>query len=294
MKIQKTKMIRLAFLLLLSGIGIQMSAQNQITGKIYNSKTKELMPYVSLGIEAKATGTVSDRDGMFLLKIGDIILASDSITFSHIGFSTVKYSVSDLTGIDNEIFLEPKEFELAEVVVTAKKFRERKLGRTHVGLKTMHAAFFSVRTIDLKEQLSAEMGLLFKIRNECRINSLNFYMSGNGFENVKFRLTFYSIEDDLPKDVIVNRDIIFDVTDKYTGWFNLDLKPYEIFISGHEQIAATLTILENDSGFDRNNLSLSGAMLPYFTTFARSKAMDEWKKYNQAISMYLEVTEFRD
>ncbi|MEN6618300.1 MAG: hypothetical protein ABFC28_02205 [Rikenellaceae bacterium] len=66
------------------------------------------------------------------------------------------------------------------------------------------------------DRLSREMGMLFKTKNDCRVNRVNFYIGRNLYKNVKFRLTFYSVENGLLKDIIVNQDIIFDVKPLFT------------------------------------------------------------------------------
>lgn len=111
---------------------------------------------------------------------------------------------------------------------------------------------------------------------------------------MKLRLTFYSIENNLPKDIIVNQNIIFDITDKFTGWFNLDLKPYSIYINNRESIAVTLTLLEDEMSNERNWFALSATALSNFTLYFRKKAMGKWTKNNYAVSMFLETTAFMD
>lgn len=287
-------MKKLFFIIVSLSLCLPIFAQKNITGRIINSETKEKVPYVSIGIENKATGTVSNDAGEFSLKISEKISPSDSITFSSIGFKTVKFALVDLSEADNKINLVPMVYELVGAVVTNRTTKNVIIGRNHVGLGMLSYNFYTVNDMNITDRLSNEVGMLFKNKYNCLINSVNFHISQNQFKKVKLRLTFYSIENNLPKDIIVNQNIIFDITDKFTGWFNLDLKPYSIYINNLESIAVTLTLLEDEMSNERNWFTLSAAALSNFTLYSRKKAMDEWKKRNYAVSMFLETTAFMD
>ena len=287
-------MKKLYFVIMLLSFNLPVFAQSTITGTIFNSETKDKVPYVSIGIESKSTGTVSNNNGEFSLKIGENISQSDSVTFSSIGFKTIKYTIADVNKVANKIYLVPVTYELDEVIVTNRPTKSVILGRNHVGLGMLYYNFYTVNDMNIADRLSNEVGMLFKIKYNCLINSVNFHISQNQFKKVKLRLTFYSIENNLPKDIIVNQNIIFEITDKFTGWFNLDLKPYSIYINNRESIAVTLTLLEDEMSNERNWFNLSATALSNFTLYSRKKAMDEWKKSNYAVSMFLETTAFMD
>ncbi len=283
-------MKHLLILILFSCLSLVNYAQHEIKGVVYSSDTKDVIPYISLGIEGKATGTVSNSAGEFILKISENISSTDSVTFSSIGFKTAKYPLAYLTKEDNKIYLAPDVYELADVVVKNIKNKNIILGRNHAGSGMLQCAFFN--NLNSPDRISGEMGMLFKTKNDCRVNSMNFYIQLNNYKKVKFRLTFYSIENGLPKDIIINQNIIFEINDKYTGWYKIDLKPYSISIQDRKYFAATLTLLEEDFTNQGNWFTLPGALLPNFTTFRRNKAMDGWTKKNHAISMFLETTAY--
>jgi len=287
-------MKKLYFVIMLLSFNLPVFAQSTITGTTFNSETKEKVPYVSIGIESKTTGTVSNNAGEFSLKISENISPSDSITFTSIGFKTVKYALADLSEVDNAINLVPMVYELEGFTVTNRTTKNVILGRNQKGSGMFECPFFISYELDSKDRISREIGMLFKTKNDCRVNSVNFFILRNNYTSVKFRLTFYSVENDRPKDIIVNQDIIFDIKDQYKGWFKVDLEPYLIFIQKRESFVVTLTLLEDELNNKRNWFSFPGALISSYNVFRKDKAMDKWKKENYAVSMFLETTAFMD
>lgn len=287
-------MKKLYFVILLLSLDLSVFAQSTITGIVHNSETKDIVPYVNIGIESKATGTISNSDGEFSLKLGENISESDSVTFSSIGFKTIKYCIDDINKEANKIYIVPATYELDEVIVTNRPTKSIIIGRNSAGSGMLECPFFILSELNSKDRISREIGMLFKTKNDCRINSVNFFIKRNNYTNVKFRLTFYSVENDLPKDIIVNQDIIFDIKDQYKGWFKVDLEPYLIFIQKRESFVVTLTLLEDELNNQRNWFSLPGALISGYNVFRKDKAMDNWSEKKYAVSMFLDTTAFMD
>ncbi|MEN6552702.1 MAG: carboxypeptidase-like regulatory domain-containing protein [Methanobacterium sp.] len=287
-------MKKLFFVILLLSLELPVFAQSAITGKIFNSDTKEKVPYVSIGIEGKTTGTVSNDAGEFSLKISENISLSDSITVSSIGFKTVKFALADLSEVGNEINLVPVIYELVGAVVTNRTTKNVILGRNQEGSGMLECPFFISYEMNSQDRISREIGMLFTTKNDCKVNSVNFFIKRNNYANVKFRLTFYSVENDQPKDIIINQNIIFDIKDQYKGWFKLELEPFLIFIQKRESFVVTLMLLEDELNNQRNWFSFPGALISGYNVFRRDKAMDKWTKKKYAVSMFLETTAFID
>lgn len=85
----------------------------QLTGQIIDKKTKEPVEYASVYIKNNNTGTVSNEDGNFVLKLPPGTL-DDSVYFSCIGYKTLPRKINDLNEY-NSIALEPHFFQLKEV-----------------------------------------------------------------------------------------------------------------------------------------------------------------------------------
>src|SRR5690606_34661708 len=160
--------------------------QEEITGKIIDSETEAVIPYVNIGIKDKGVGTVTDQNGKFTLTLHSDILPGDKIIFSHLGYETREYPVSSLLNKNNTIELDPSATELEEVVVHFKAPKAKKIGRKSVGLGLLHIEFNSAYEKEVDDRLSKEMGMIFNMRKSCKIDGLLFNITSNEFKYLKF------------------------------------------------------------------------------------------------------------
>lgn len=153
----------------------------------------------------------------------------------------------------------------------------------------MHSNFYSYYEKGVDDRLSKERGMKFKIRKNCHIKDLNFNITSNDFKSLKFRVNFYKIENGLPTDLKVQKNIIFEIKDNFLGWFKVDLEPYEIYLKEEvEEIAVTIQWLESVKADDKSKyFAISTASSPTHTAYFREKAMDSWNKGGQNLSFYL-------
>jgi thioredoxin-related protein len=102
----------------LSTISAQISTLT-IQGTVVDSLTKSGIPYVNIGFPAYSTGTSSNELGAYIIKIPKERL-NDSLTFSSIGYATLKITVKDLNKEKNaRIVLKATDISLAEFTVKA-------------------------------------------------------------------------------------------------------------------------------------------------------------------------------
>lgn len=265
------------------------SQEKIINGEIKDIQNKTLLQYVNIGIANKGVGTVSNSNGIFSLKLNEKIKESDTITFSHIGYKTKKIAITELKKSNNSVELEPEINTLNEITVKFVKPKPKKFGRNSKGLGLMHCNFYSSYEKNVDDRLSKEIGMKFKLKKDCKINDLNFNVSSNEFKSLKFRLNFYKIENGFPTKIIIEKDIIFEIKDGFLGWYNLDLKPFEIYLDKEmEDIAVTIQWVESVKMNEKSKyFSLTTAMSTTETSFFREKSMDIWKKSGQSLSFYL-------
>lgn len=98
------------------GSAFSLSAQNQtiITGKIYDATTKEPLPFVNLLLKNTNVGTSTDINGAYRIVT---TIHSDSLLASYVGYKlSAKGIINDKEQVIN-IFLEPEEQNLNEVVI---------------------------------------------------------------------------------------------------------------------------------------------------------------------------------
>lgn len=174
---------------------VGLCQNRQLTGTVKSSSTSQSLPYVNIGISNKTAGTVSNEQGEFKLDLNEKVTLSDTVIFSYIGFKTEKYLVSDLSKQKPVIFLKPQSTVLDEVVLNTQKatLKPKKIGRSSTGLGLMHSNFYTYDEKEVNDRLSKERGMKFKIRRTCHLQDLNFNITTNDFESLKFRVNIYKV-----------------------------------------------------------------------------------------------------
>jgi len=92
---------------------------NSIQGEVYNSKTKEAIPYVNIWIKQKDIRLTSNSEGKFIFKINPSFY-QDTIVFSSIGYKPFLITIKQLLAEKNPkklILLQEDNFALQEVLV---------------------------------------------------------------------------------------------------------------------------------------------------------------------------------
>ncbi|MBO0355604.1 carboxypeptidase-like regulatory domain-containing protein [Muricauda ruestringensis] len=285
------KILIIILILTLSGIGYCQG--KQISGEVRNFENNDPLPYVNIGIVNKGVGTVSDEHGLFKLDLNERTTSKDTVIFSFIGFKTEKYLVSELNNQKRTILLQPQNTKLDEVILSSKKItlKHKRIGRTSKGLGLTHSNFYSYYEKDVDDRLSKEKGMKFKIRKNCHLQDLNFNITSNDFKSLKFRVNFYKIENGLPTDLMVQKNIVFEIKDNFLGWFKVDLEPYDIYLKEDvEEMAVTIQWLKSVKTDEKSKyFGISTASSPTHTAYFREKAMDSWTKGGQSLSFYLNV-----
>jgi len=275
--------------LILNSIGF--SQEIVLQGKITDINNKTL-PYVNIGIPKKNTGTVSNENGIYLLKIPAKIEDSDTVVFSYIGYKTIKKPISELKILqDKSIQMEIEENQLAEIVLETKKFKYKKLGRTNKGLGFMHFNYYKAREKEVDDRLSKEIGMNFKLKKNCRLEKFNFAISTNEFKKLKLRVNIYNLINGEPQDLLIMDNIIIKLDDEKTGWQSIDLKPYDIYLKEEvDEFLVTLQWVESEkSESDSKFFAIPASKSPFHKTYSRQKAMDNWKSQTGSLSMYLDA-----
>src|ERR1035437_1837931 len=88
--------------------------QKVITGTVTDAKTKEVLVGVSIRIPGTSSGTITDVNGHYSLKVSNSVT---ELEFSFIGMKTIKETIDSRVLINVE--MTPKETQLNEIVVTA-------------------------------------------------------------------------------------------------------------------------------------------------------------------------------
>ncbi len=245
----------------------QTPGQGPITGRVLDASTGEILPYVTVAVKGKDFGVISDREGRFELWGGGDLLPTDSVVFSHVGYDPQMRTVAGIAGGEHDIVLRLGEYEIEQIVVTNRRSRLAKLGHSSGGAGMLQGGWFTGRNYrvdSLGNRLNrmGEGGVPIRVRHDSEILSMGMRIRTNGYERALLRLQFYSIEDNTPGEQIVHRDIRFEITGRYKGWYELDLTPYDIRFPAGREVLITLTLLEDEMAEGiTESFSLDAALL---------------------------------
>ena len=241
-----------------------------IRGRVRDSKRKEPLAYVNVGIPDKNIGTVTQKDGVFAIRLGQE-LKEDSIRISKAGYDSRTYSIAILLQKKMiDIFLNERVVELKEVVVTAKAIKTKKIGNTTT------SKFVSIG-LPLRF-LGSETGIKIRLgKNPMLLKSFTFNISDNRLDTAVFRMNIYNLKNGTPFENILQHNIIIPVG-KQTGLYRVNLIDYKLVLKG--ALLVSLEWIEGSySGSEKGVIFLSAAFLNS-PTWHRLTSQGKWKKAN--------------
>lgn len=171
--------------LLLVGLINLASAQNTISGKVFDKETKEPLPGVTIFIPHTQTGTSTDNKGKFALTLENTI---DTIGISFIGYKTQTIAV---TGNSLNIALETSTSMLNEIIVSANREQQR---RTETPI-----AIHSISKLAMLETKATRLDLLLnKTPGVFMVDLGNEQHSMSIRQPLGYRSLFLYLEDGVP------------------------------------------------------------------------------------------------
>lgn len=113
--------MRKVFVLIFSLLFFNAFSQNvELSGTVKDSKTGEPVAFANVVVQSALIGTVTNEAGQFRLVIPDKFVG-DSVTISSIGYSSAMLKVPSNQSKAIEVTLDPKLYEIGEVVVLPKE-----------------------------------------------------------------------------------------------------------------------------------------------------------------------------
>lgn len=274
------KKISLLFVILLGISNIAIS-QNSFSGTVFEENTNSAIPYSIVKVKDKNIGVVGNENGEFTL-LNSGIEINDSLVITCLGFKPITLSVKEWVN-QKKIFIQPLPIQLAEATVVAKRAKEVKIGITNGGTKTLFIPLFTNKELSNNNLIGREIGTILNIDKDCIIKTLHIFVAVNKYDSIKMRALFYNVENGLPKDIIVNSDIIFNVTEK-KGWASIDLSQHNIRFKKGEQIAVTLMTLDETN---KDQFFIYAKMFSKNGLLRRDKALGDWTTGKGGMSLYL-------
>lgn len=230
----------LLFSLLL--VSTSLRAQTIIEGRVLNAKTGEPVPFATLGVPHRSIGTVADEYGHYLLRLPAGL--TDTLVVSSVGFSREVVLPKALTAGQREFRLAPKAQTLHDVVVEHRRMHPGLLGRKNAkGDIQWLAGSSGKETVD--DEWGWEFGTLLKLTKRTYLEEFHVFLATNTYEQLRFRLNLYAVEQGRPGRVLVTRDIQLICTNKERGWQTLDLRPYALELEA-QPVFATIQWLQSE------------------------------------------------
>ena len=253
-------------------------AQQHVNGVVFDDKTKQAIPFVSIGIVGKTVGTLSNENGVFNIKLFEN-QKKDSIKISAIGYKAQVFLVSDfIKDLNKTIYLEGLPTQLAEVIVKSKKIKFKTLGTTNYS--TNNCTGFADIEGNWK---GSEAAILIKNKKNCLLETFSFYVIQNKYnDSLLFRLNFYEkisppagspswMGDAWVGPSILKKAIIFKVGIKQ-GEFSLPIKNYNIQTSTDFFISLECLMDE----MEITKFCYSGSVITQ--SFFKVKAFSKWHR----------------
>ncbi|MEL7118022.1 MAG: carboxypeptidase-like regulatory domain-containing protein [Bacteroidota bacterium] len=225
-----------------------LAAQDyQIKGKIIDAKSNAPIPFVNLGIETKAIGTVSDENGKFTLIFDNL---NDEVAISSIGYKRKYITAKKLQSME-VIKLEPVEYNMALIEVVAERFQgdEVQLGVKNKKGRGMSVGFGS-------QQLGTEIGSVITIKQSTLIQNVNFVLNHAKGDSLFFRMKIYDFQNQKIGQQILKENI-FLMEKQRRGTFTIDLKEYDLVLKN--DVLLTLEWIKNDGSKSNDGLTFDTA-----------------------------------
>lgn len=240
---------KLCLFLLVSLVSFASQAQTvTATGQVLNAQTKEPVPFAILGVPGKAIGTAADEQGRYLLRLPPDL--RDTLIVSCVGFAPYVVAPAQWQAGQRVFQLQPLHQVLGGVTIQSRKVQLGKLGRTAEKADVRWMAGSSGKsTVD--DEWGWELGTLLTPGRRSYLEELHVYFTDNKYQLLRFRLNLYTVRGNRPDQLLSTQDVQLLCPPSRTGWLKLDLRPYNIVLSG-EPVAATLQWLQSEKQAPEN------------------------------------------
>lgn len=214
--------IKIIFILVLA---CNFSYAQNITGRVLNKKNNLPVEYVNIGILGKNIGTVCDNKGYFTITI-DSKYDNDTLLFSCIGYNSYYVKVIEFKHkTTKNILLTEKIFELNEVIVKPKIFKQKTLGVT-TRTKMAQAGFF-------ENKLGYEAGILMNVKKTALLEQVIINIARCTYDTIFYRLNVYSVNEQKNFENILKQPIYFKLSkEQVKEKIIIDIKKENIIVTG--------------------------------------------------------------
>lgn len=267
----------LIFILIIS---TRIASAQTFSGIIFDAETKQPLPYVSIGVINRGTGTVAQPGGEFHIQLPDE-LNGDTVKLSMIGYKSQFYIVSefkDLCTSKNIFFLSPDVNELSEVIIRPRDTKTIRIGN-EFNSPNISAGFTT-------DDLGSELGTVMKVKHGRTyfLKTVVFNIAKCNYDSILFRVNIYDFEDGKPGVILQTIPLYVKVV-RDQRQILLDLTSYDITVD-HDFIISLEWILDLP---DKEKNFMFCAGLIGNRIFYRKTSQDSWSTVPLGIGNYCEV-----
>ena len=254
-----------ALLLIISVAG--HAQDNKITGHIVDAKTKEPVPFASIGLKADGTGALTNEFGLFQLT-GFEKDITDSLVVMTLGYIPTTVAIRKGRSENLTIELQKRVIELKEVVVKGGKIKNLELGtrasRPDEGM--------------IQGQAGSQYAFFVKNDKQKRlgnVRTVSFYIGENGFPREPFRVRLYKADGNYnaPNTDLLTENVVVSAP-QGGQWYTVDLTQYNVVAPEEGFFVAMEWIVGGDKFYSAN-------------------FMDNYTAYGQVMSPTFEFKESR-
>lgn len=296
---QRLLLLTIALLFVLTTVTYAQSGS--LKGTTIDGRTLQPLPYVSIGIKNKPIGTVSDSTGRYSLSYTSMDVADvDTILFSAVGYHSVKLTWRTFLNTEKTIKLTELPQTLETVNIKTQAREAKTYGRSSAQLIFFPAMYKNIPKHS--DEKGREQATILKIDNDVILRTLKFGINRRVFKKIKLRMNIYSVKNGLPDESILNKDVVFDVfgTTKIgmPGAESIDLRPYQIHLTGRREIAVSLAVLNLEplmADSNQQSFFIPSFPGPLRSSLFRVKAEAQWQKVSSShLLVALEASSNKD
>lgn len=275
-------------------IFLPFCVQAQIAGRLVDSETGEPIAYARISVEQPKTQTFSAESGAFnftqLDNSKNYTLHIDALGYfvKKINSATLKENPDILLDVNEELlptlYIIPKDA----------KTKIKTYGQTSEGSGAIQGGFSGWHVEDIEQTLdrsdmSDAMGIMVSNKRLSKVLSAHLHIASNGFKKSSIKIQLYDVTNE---KAIVHEPIIFNIVDKQSGWFKINLEDKNIYIDSEvKKVALLLDFVSVETYNEKVPASLDlNIVFPSFSAMAIGKDdNNKWIKAPFSFPLYLTV-----
>jgi hypothetical protein len=213
-----------------------------VEGQVLNARTNEPVPFATLGFPGRGLGTVADEQGRYLLRLPPNL--SDTLVVTSVGFARTTVAPAALARGQRVFQVAPLAVALAGAVAEHARMHPAQLGRsTATGDLPWTGGSSGKETVD--DEWGWELGAILRPTHRTYLEEFHVFLSANTYEQLRFRLNLYALENGRPGRSLLTKDIQLTCSNKARGWHTVDLRPYALELAA-QPVVATIQWLQSE------------------------------------------------